>query len=190
MNQMQLREIEANYAKAMNYYESLGKKVLASEYPGDMAEAIQLKRDGRYLEASKLYAQELLRKGELYFDFGYWWFKVLACAGDIQDALSLLLFLRTNLDEDDKQRNWNYLAMPYLSSFVKSNGIYMCIEGINGYSLTKYISALSGDPLFELSESEINVPLRQGNYSVYIDMLRNIPGVYQAVIEDLNNYAR
>ena len=51
-------------------------------------QALQLKRQGKYVESCQLYFQNILSRGEITFGWAQGIFKTLACAGDIADALA------------------------------------------------------------------------------------------------------
>ena len=112
-------------------------------------QALQLKRQGQYVESCQLYFQNILDRREITLGWAQGIFKTLACAGDIADALAFgrewMNYSDLNAAEPDK------LLMHFstLLTFVQKPEM--------DTMLPQYLQSISGNPSYYIDLSQTDL---------------------------------
>ena len=169
--------IEQDFKDAFNTIQ-WDRNVSSRPCPFDCSGAAFLKRNGDYIEANREYIRLYKKHKVLHTDFALFWYKVLCCAGDILDALTLLGFALDYVDYSANEYNLQLLAHYY--------SLICAIEKAENSSITKYLKSVSGKSDYYIREEDCNVPLNKGLYKTQVDRLKNDePSFYWYITNDL-----
>ena len=165
-----LRMVQEDFYVVYDHFINYGR-VSNEACPYDVSEAVQLKREGKFVEANRYYKDLYFRRGILYTDMADWWHKTLASAGAVACALSILAH---TMGEADKAcggyPSQNYLHLEHL---------ILCVERDCNMSIEQYIRILSGNPSLQINESLIDIECGTGRFSSFVtDLKMNQPELY------------
>ena len=113
-------------------------------------QALQLKRQGKYVDSCSLYFQNILSRGEISFGWAQGIFKTLACAGDIADALAFgrewMNFADMNASEPDR------LLMHFSTLVQLVKNPYA-----DSTTFPEYLKSISGNPNYSIDMSQTDL---------------------------------
>lgn len=157
--------------------------VSIEKFPLDISSAMDLQKQGSYLYANRDYIRffnltnmgTLLAgaKPTLYADFALQWYKTLACAGDVQDAVILLLKVTQRCIFNEGR-----FSPAHLHSFT----LICCLAGHGKRNLLEYLKKLSGNPNYVLPK--INIQIEPYEWAPFImSTQKSFPDVYDFVVK-------
>ena len=113
-------------------------------------EALQLKRQGKYVDSCKLYFQNILDRGEITFGWAQGIFKTLACAGDIGDALAFgrewVNYADMNAAEPDR-------LLQHFSTLLQ----LVQHPEMDGTVFPQYLQSISGNPNYKVDMKQTDL---------------------------------
>jgi len=128
----------------------------------ELDRAVELKRAGKYIESSRIYADLALQKGCLAPVLVKGWYKTLAAAGNTAEAVKLVVYMIQNLPDSDANRarmivnmqherataSDNDAASVYAHAFILNS----LMEGRDYLRLEGYLKQISGNSNYSLHE--------------------------------------
>lgn len=158
------RIVQNDYWEAYDHIKKFG--IISNEpCPYDVSEAVQLKREAKFIEANRYYKDLYFKKGILYTDMADWWHKTLAAAGAVTCALSILGITQ----ETANRANGGCISQNYLHLAQ----LALCIENDCNISIVQYIQTLAGRSLPFFSLETIDFPCGRGTLLPFINNLKN-----------------
>ena len=138
--------IKDEFAHAFEQIQALHLKAIDAPISTD--EAVNLKRQGKYLESSRFYADYVLKNRLFTPMLAMAWFKTLASAGDLSDALRIADYL-DSLNP----------PMCYATNMLRQHkdGLRNLIRSGDYSALVSYLSSVSGNPNFHITRDEIDL---------------------------------
>ena len=149
----QLEQIKKEFSEALDKIQRLG--LPAVDAPITIGEAVDLKRKGKYRESSKFYADYVLTNRIFTPMLAMSWYKTLASAGDLSDALKIVDYL-------DSLQPPSCYATNMLNQHKE--GLLELINNKDYSALVSYLSSISGNPNYQIAREDIDLFSESGEY--------------------------
>lgn len=157
----QIRLVRMHYSQLMG--NDSGFVVVNGKRQPVCEEAEVLRKKGKYSEACEMIKENALSSGKLSTGTSEVLFLLLATCGDLIKALDYAGYLSSKLEMGEIVMD-DYLLRINLMRLV----ICMGIEEYEGIKIIPYLAALSGNENFQLTEDDLYISLRTGQYLPFI----------------------
>lgn len=153
MTQQELRTMKLEFSQGYQYIQ---QKVVSSTekyIPQSLFDpAIQMKRMGKYAESNRAYVQLVMSTGAFTPNIAAAWVKVLACGGDMDDALNLCVYTIHEFAKNPAAAGSQFqmVVIRYIDYLQ-----FICDNDISG--LKQKLVADSGNPSYRISDSELDI---------------------------------
>lgn len=141
-----LEQLKHDFAVSFSRLKALNVPV--TETPCNVNNGLALKREGRYVEACRIYAAHAIDHEVFTPDLAMCWFKALASGGDILDALTVGDYLAS-------LRPPKSYAADMLAAYT--HGFRQMIEMDNEELIMQSLKAISGNPNYHIEKEDIDI---------------------------------
>lgn len=171
--------IKKEFAEA--YEKVLAMNPRVTNEPISTDAAVEMKRQGRYIESNRMYAQYVMKHKLLTPMLAMAWYKTLASAGDITDALKIVDYLAS--------RN---PPMCYATNMLQmhAQGLRELIAGGNFDEIRDYLASISGNPHYQIARESIDIFSENNaagrdlaNESVPASIPENVQNAYFTILQ-------
>ena len=170
MTQQQLSTMKAEFDQAFRHIREDVPSSTTTLVPQNLFDpAIKMKRMGLYTESSRGYIQIVNIVNAFTPNVAAAWVKVLACGGDLDDALMLCMYtiVQFTPNADAAGIHFQMLVMRYYTylSFLHNNDIR---------GLKQKLAEDSGNPSYSISDSEIDLLNEPDRMAYWKDIAKDL----------------